>query len=184
MGFDRDTTTQGYAEYIVSKKNDGKAILSKLLVILGGAIVAGTELALTLSTIPPASFIFLALIIFVTWFVYNFTNKEYEYVIVQGEIDVDVIYGKRKRKNLLEVKFAQIEKIAPYEKIQEYIKGTEIANTLYACSSVKDSGVYGVVYTTEDGKKNVFYINCVKKTIDSFKYYKKSVLETNGEFDI
>ena len=181
--FDRDSLSQGYAEYIVEKKNQPKDILIKLLVILCGMAVAGVELALTLSTIPPASFIFLALIIFFTWYAYSFTKKEYEYTIVQGEIEVSVIYGKRTRKKLAEIKFSQIEKIAPYGKMLEYVKDMQISKTLNACSSVKDSNVYGILYVCDNGDKKICNINCIKKTIDSFKYYKRTVLETNGEFD-
>ncbi len=182
--YDTQSSSMGFAEYLVEKKITGKDILKKLLVILGGAAVVGAELALTLETIPPASFIFSALIIFFTWYFYQFTKVEYEYVVVQGEIELEVIYGKRKRKKLAQVKFSQIEKIAPYSTISKLAENIEISKTIYACSSIKDSDVYGVLYEDDNGKKCIVYINVVKKTIDSFKYYKRAALETNGEFDI
>jgi hypothetical protein len=46
--------------------------------------------------------------------IFSWTNKEYEYVFVDGELRIDRILGQSSRKNFLTLDFSQVE-VAAYE---------------------------------------------------------------------
>jgi hypothetical protein len=43
-------------------------------------------------------------------------NVEYEYIVTNGEMDVDMIQSKTNRKRLISFKCSEIERIEPYVK--------------------------------------------------------------------
>jgi|GEM_PF-72701 hypothetical protein len=169
--------SSSYAEYIVAKKTDLKDVLIKVGIVLAGLILAVVLLIITLKTVPTASFLILVFLVGLCGYALSFTKIEYEYIIVQGELEVVKIFGKKKRKKILDLKFTEIEKIAPRASFDASIKGMTIKKTTAACTKLSDDGVYGVLYMEKGDQKSVIYLNVIKRTLDTFKYYKRSIVE-------
>ena len=174
-----DMLYQGYAEYLVTKRPNLKIRLAQVGIVLAGIVVSLLVLAVTLRTIPTASFIFFVLIIFGAWYLFRFTHIEYEYVIAAAELELDVIYGGKKRKKLLEIKFSEIERVAPADGItKEWLEREQIGKVIDACTSPEDQDVYYVLFRNGNEGKAILYLNMIQKTYQCFKFYKRSVVDS------
>lgn len=81
-------------------------------------------------------------------------DLEYEYLYVNGELDVDKILAKKKRKRAVSVSMEHLELLAPYhaQEMERWKKDRCVQVT--DCSSGEKKDVYGLV-TLENGKKKL-----------------------------
>lgn len=89
-----------YAEYMVSKKTDGVTMVKKGLIGVGGAAAAALFFLFFFAMFP-LNLAGVALIFYLTYLLMTNLDVEYEYILSSGEMDVDKIMGKRKRKRLV-----------------------------------------------------------------------------------
>ena len=100
-----------FIEQIVLKKKDAKEI----------AIIVGVALAALVVAV--AAFLFLpSFLVFVlvgvgygAWWLISAQNKEYEYCVTNGDIDVDLIVARRKRRRVVSVAGRKVESLLPYD---------------------------------------------------------------------
>jgi hypothetical protein len=122
-----------FIEHLVKKHADGKDVALKALIILAFAI----SVFISLITFP-----FIILITgFACWYAMSFTNKEYEYIFTNGELDIDVIYNKSRRKRLFTAEVKPFEVMCHIsdmgyepvfsraEVVRDYSGGKPAANT-------------------------------------------------------
>ena len=103
-----------YAEYIVKKKSDFKTSLIKALVVLASAILMYIALIITQNAVffMPAA---VALIGWAGYHVFIQFNVEYEYIVTNGELDIDRIVARRGRRRIINIQTNNFELIAPYD---------------------------------------------------------------------
>lgn len=103
-----------FVEQIVKKKKGGKEIG----IIVGSLILLAVLLFLVYFFLIPyirQFFIILAAAaIYGEWWLITEQNVEYEYSVTNGDIDVDQITARRKRKRIVSVPGAKIESLEPY----------------------------------------------------------------------
>ena len=167
--YESDNLNAGYCEYLTKTDASSKVVAARVIIILLAAILAGAMLVLTISTIPVVSFMLLVAIIFMAWFVFQFTKIEYEYTIATGTFILSKIYGARMRKDVLDFKTADITKITPYENLNEI----KTASVLYTCSK-KSQNLLCIVYAEKENGSDVLVISAPDKTISCLKFYKRS----------
>lgn len=97
-----------FVEQLVKKPSDGKSTALKILVAFGVVVISLFCLYLMLIGIFIALFLILAAIYGGIYLIQGF-NAEYEYIVTNGDIDIDKIIAKRKRKRLITVKCSKIE---------------------------------------------------------------------------
>lgn len=96
-----------YTEQLVKRKVTGKVILAKIgLIIL-------TLLSLVLLLKVPFAFILTAVLIAVDIYFFRNMDLEYEYLFVNGELDVDKITARSKRKTVFSTNLEELELLAP-----------------------------------------------------------------------
>lgn len=105
-----------YFECLVKRKNSSQVVLHKILIIL--ALVAFSLLIIDLGLKYPIflllGFLVIALAIYwVVHYVFGLFKLEFEYIVTNGDMDVDKIIAKRKRKRLATINFRNIEIMAP-----------------------------------------------------------------------
>lgn len=103
-----------FLEYLVKKKPDNKTVAKKALIILG-VIVLSVILFILSAAVRALSFIFICAImgaIYGAWFLSTSLNLEFEYIVTNGDMDVDKIVAKRKRRRVISIKFREIEVMA------------------------------------------------------------------------
>ena len=148
-----------YAEYIVKRRADVKTSLIKMLIILASAVLMYLAIAVTqaynLIVIMPASVVLVA---WVGYRAYLMFNVEYEYIVTNGELDIDRIIARRGRKRMINIKTNAYELIAPYddEHRSAYEQG-EFAKTVDA-RSAPDADAWFVIADVRDiGRVRVLF---------------------------
>lgn len=108
-------TSDTFVEYMVQKKHTGSDTVNSVLLTLAAAalflllIIFG--LAVT-SLLPIVALAEIGLIYGWYYLVTSF-NQEFEYIFTNGEMDVDKIIARRRRKRLITINFKDIEIMAP-----------------------------------------------------------------------
>lgn len=103
-----------YSEQLVAKQR-GTGDIVKMAVISVGTIVLATVFMFLAIFTAIFSFVLPAVIIlFVGVWMMGNQNIEYEYIITNGEMDIDKIIGKRKRKRMITLDLKSAEDFAPY----------------------------------------------------------------------
>lgn len=138
-----------FVEQIVKKKKGGKEIG----IIVGSLILLAVLLFLVYFFLIPyirQFFIILAAAaIYGEWWLITEQNVEYEYSVTNGDIDVDQITARRKRKRIVSVPGAKIESLEPYR--AEAYAGRQFDRRVMAATSETAEGVWCFTYRS---KKN------------------------------
>ena len=139
-----------FVEYLVKRKNTGKTIALKILIIFGTILLCLVLLTLCfIKSIHTFSFVFFCLIagvIYGAWWLMRSFKVEYEYIVTNGEMDVDKIMGQQKRKRLISINFRNIEIMAPMggEHKGEF-ENQSIPKTIDASALKEEKGAYFIV---------------------------------------
>lgn len=97
-----------YTEEIIKKEKTGKDILIKVL------LAAGTLLSIcSLMVLGWISLILIAVFGVADYFIIPSLDLEYEYLYVNGEIDIDKIMSRKKRKRMFSGDVSSLELLAP-----------------------------------------------------------------------
>ena len=87
-----------FKEQLVKRRPDAKATMTKAALILAALFLMG--LVLVLLGANPFTFMLWFAILFGVYFVFRRLNIEYEYVLTNNELDIDIIYGKSRRRRI------------------------------------------------------------------------------------
>ena len=105
-----------FIEQIVPKKKDGKEWAIIVAVIVGLLVVF---LALFLFSGYPFVLMLMPFLLvgagYGGWYLLTTQNKEFEYCVTNGDIDIDCIIARRRRKRLVSVAGRKIESLLPYD---------------------------------------------------------------------
>lgn len=83
------------------------------------------------------------------WWLITGQNMEFEYCVTNGDIDIDLITAKRKRKRIVSVVGRKVESLLPYDAAKVNEKAYQ--RVVIAAPSKKESGLW---YFTYHSKKN------------------------------
>lgn len=92
-----------------------------------------------------------AIVIVVTIFVFRRYNYEYEYAYLDGELDVDKIIAKSKRKRMASFDFKRVELVAPLGSQEDLRLEHNKYRTYNYTSNMPEARVY-VAYTMKDNE--------------------------------
>lgn len=129
-----------FYEQIVAKQNTSVDILKKVGIVVG-ALVLAFVIMFILPGIPVVgpfigSFGLLLVVgeFYGVWYLLSSMNVEYEYILTNGEIDIDKIIARRKRKRLITVNTRNFTEMGRYS--PEKVQGKTFSSTIMACSRV------------------------------------------------
>ena len=100
--------TDMYSELLVKKETTGKDKAIKILIIALIVLTAAAGLLIT-----PLAWVLTIGLGIAAYFVLPLLDLEYEYVFVNGELDIDRIASKAKRKRMKSFDLAKMEMMAP-----------------------------------------------------------------------
>lgn len=106
------TSGDVFCEVLIQKRLTAADIALRILACAAAVIVAAGAITGFLGMIPFIWIIATAACIAAYLFV-KFQNVEFEYIFTSGELDIDKITGKAKRKRALTVNFETMEVLAP-----------------------------------------------------------------------
>lgn len=163
-----------FVEKIVKKKKTAADYVIITLIASAPIVISA---ALLLMYIPNVSEIIFELLPFVfaglcylAFIIIRSKNIEYEYLVTNSELDIDIIIAKRSRKRLYSGSTKDFDIIAPFGK-GNYAEA--LANTksrIKAVSGMKDEGIYFLTAYNKGAKIGVLF-QPDKKMLDMFSRY-------------
>ena len=133
-----------FVEQIVKKTASGKDWALRILIGIAMGILTAVSLFIFFFILPiPAAGVLLVAGIF--WGGYRLiTNSdcEYEYIVTNGEIDIDKIIAKRKRVRLITAKASVFEAFGEYENAPEAEDGVTVVSAAGINESEADTKMY------------------------------------------
>ena len=160
-----------FIEYMVKKQNTGKDILLKILYAVLGVFVMMAAFILSpflgmFSMIAPLVG-FGA--IFGAWYLITSMNVEYEYILTNGEMDVDKIIARRRRKRLITANARKFEAFGTFNE-QEHA-GKDYTNRVYACASPSAPGNYYAVFNHATLGKTLLVFTPNDRVLDGLRSF-------------
>ena len=131
-----------FCEQIVQKKKGAKEWAIITAVIVGGLALLFLGFLMNLLIIA------LVAVGYGGWWLITTQNVEYEYCVTNGDIDVDQITARRKRKRLVSVAGRKIESLLPFDPAAPMGK---YQRTVVVAPSLQESGLWCFTYHS---KKN------------------------------
>lgn len=163
-----------FLEQIVAKRNTSVDMLKKAGVILAGILVAFVcmfVLPLVHQIFATFGLILAAAAVYGVYFLLSSMSVEYEYILTNGEIDIDKIIARRKRKRLITVNTRNFTEFGVYKAAEH--TGKTYASTIMACSSVDDPNTYYAVMDHAKFGKCILIFNPNEKIIANAKQFMK-----------
>jgi hypothetical protein len=146
-----------------TKENIKKALILFLALFLGGIIflLASYYLGYIFG------FLFGGVIFFLGFYLMGMYDYEYEYIVTNGEIDIDKIIAKRKRKRILSVSaksFTAFKKLLDSDKLSDQVMSIDVSdgidvNKYYAEFKLKDQRQIALIFSPDE------------KTLGSLNHY-------------
>lgn len=157
-------------EMVVRRKTVWNLLLSVLMVAL--AVVLTIVLWLFVPFIN-------TVLILILWFgVYlgiKFQYSEFEYSFTNGDLDIDKIMAKRKRKRLVEINQKQIKVMAPYTaEYESETKEFPVSEVIDCSASKNAAGRWFFIYEKRDGQCAFVVIQPSKRLREAMRRYMRS----------
>ncbi|MBR6594526.1 MAG: hypothetical protein IKK83_05035 [Clostridia bacterium] len=174
----RDGGSEYQAEYSVLVKPTAKTKLLKFGIIFGAIFLFVLVYAI-LSIfnagflLVPSAVMLIVLDVFIIWFLWKYTNVEYDYLVVKGTLSISAVYGGRSRKELFSTTVSAASVISACEGrcAPEEAKVEQV----YTCVSSFDSNdIVYIVFTNQDGKKCLAYFEANSKMKKLIRFYNSS----------
>lgn len=148
------------------KRNICQAALRKVMVIFAVLFVL---MGITISQ----AFMLPGFLLALLYFVYDiFSQRDYEYILENGQLTIDVIYGKKYRKTAHVLNLEEMEVTAPHyhEKVAKYKKnsGTEKLKK-YDYTSYEEDVPYYTMIIREDGRKIKLLLDLTEEMLHTMK---------------
>ena len=154
-------------EMVVRKKTVLNYLLSALIVLAAVALIV-----LVWLVVPFVSTVLIIILGFAAYLGLKFQYTEYEYSFTSGELDVDRIQAKRKRKRMLEINQRSIKVMAPYT--AEYESETtayKVTEVLDFSSSKNAAGRWFFICERTDGGCSFVVLQPSRKLLEAFYKY-------------
>ena len=164
-----------FLEQIVKQQKSFKEILRNGVIIIIGLLLA---IGLFFLLFTPfkfkeylGMFVFLILagVVYYTWYIVSGLNLEFEYIFTNGEIDVDKISNKRKRKRMTTVRVSQASAFDEFD-CSTFDKRA-YAHVYNASVFLKGQGNYILVYANRDGETCCLIFTPNEKMLEAIKKY-------------
>lgn len=157
-------------EMVVRRKSAWNLLLSAGIVVLALALVIAVWLF-----IPFIGSALMVIVLFAAYLGIKFQYVEYEYSFTNGDLDIDKIMAKRKRKRVVEINHQKIKVMAPYTaEFEAETKGYSVSEVVDASSSKNAAGRWFFIYEKQDGTYAFVVIQPSKRMREAMKKYLRS----------
>ncbi|MBR5294980.1 MAG: hypothetical protein IKU24_00140 [Clostridia bacterium] len=166
----------GYVEHLVPLKEKSILFSKKIKIVFLAAGLLVALYGLSLSPLPESiSALLLVGGIFLIGYLFRFTSVEYEYTILEGEMQFEVIYGKSKRKPYYTVPRGKFEKLSKVGEKDVSISDFHGVTKEVFCASTRggENTWYGIV-SEEGGAKTLVFFEMTPKAQKALSTYHRS----------
>ena len=154
-------------EQLVQRKVDTATMIMRVLAV-GAAVVLSL---FSLWAMSYFGLVFVFAIVYCAMFLFKMTMVEYEYLLVNNELSIDIIYNKEKRKHCCSFNVKEAEIFAPIEsdRVHNYLHNEKIIGKNYT-SGEEGMRVYVLVVNSEQTMVKLF-IEPNEKLFEGIKSY-------------
>lgn len=138
-----------YTEQLVKKQTDMKDILIKAI------LVSATIVSFVIILMYPIGLILPIIMIVIDVFMFRRLNVEYEYLFLNGDLDIDKIMNKSKRKKMFNANVSDMELLAPVDAAE--LNQYRNARTLDFSSRTGQAKVYALVLSGQGETRKVIF---------------------------
>lgn len=136
-----------YTEQLVKKQTDMKDMLIKAV------LIAVTIVSFLIVLMFPVGLILPIVMIVLDVFMFRRLNVEYEYLFLNGDLDIDKIMNKSKRKKVFSASVADMEFFAPVDAVE--LRQYQNARTFDFSSGDRQAKRYAMVISGKGELKKV-----------------------------
>lgn len=178
-------------EHVVSRKKEGAYKYAKHAIIAAWIAVPLLIIIICMALITTFELDFLWFSIFlIPIFVFlgaklgpitcAYGDVAYEYSIASGVAEFAKIYGDRFRREWFNVKLSDMEIIAPYTGLYAENADNGTYDKIYkAISSFDAPNIYYGIWTDEDGKRCLLFMEMIPKSLKMARSYNHTTVMTN-----
>ena len=158
-----------YTEQLIKKKTDGKDIAIKILLIVLTVISFFIAFLLPLLILVPILFIVADV------FLFRRMDVEYEYIYINGDLDIDKVMHKERRKHMLSVNVKDVEMLAPEGAFQlqsykagksyDYSSGIPSAPNRYVLVFTRSGETFKVLFEPNSDLVEGFFLMAPRKVV-------------------
>lgn len=113
---------------------------------------------------------------------YPYVYIEYEYQIISGSFRMAKVYGKCRRKEMLDLSISKMLAIAPYrDSYKAAADAPDIQNRFECVSSMQAEEIYYALYE-ENGEKNVVFFEPTSKALKLMQFHNRNTVVTKVRF--
>ena len=138
-----------YTEQLVKKQAGMKDIVIK------AALVAVTIVSVLIVFLFPFGIILPVLAVILDVLMFRRLNVEYEYLFVNGDLDIDKIMNKAKRKRMFSANVNDLEILAPADSIE--VRQYQKAKTYNYSSGSGQAALYALVVSERGEQKKIIF---------------------------
>ena len=138
-----------YTEQLVKKQAGMKDIVIK------AALVAVTIVSVLIVFLCPFGIILPVLAVILDVLMFRRLNVEYEYLFVNGDLDIDKIMNKAKRKRMFSANVNDLEILAPADSIE--VRQYQKAKTYNYSSGSGQAALYALVVSERGEQKKIIF---------------------------
>jgi hypothetical protein len=153
-----------FVEQLIRRERPGGEFLFKCGAVLLGIILITAAFVLARDFFP----FFFALVVILEFFAFVYTVKEYEYSFMNGDVDVDVIQGKRRRRTVSSFSCREATVMAPCQGHEGELTG-QFTNRLDASISPKAPDRWFLILEREDGSRELLILSPNERLLAAFK---------------
>jgi hypothetical protein len=163
-----------YMDTFLEKLVTRKKTLTDYL-ILAGTVIVGILLIMAALTIQilmqlGLSLLLAAGIIFLGYRIITSRNIEYEYIVTNGDLDIDIIVAKRKRKRIFSANCKEFDIVSPVKNSQFDHAVRNTKNRIDASSSVDSPDAYFITLNYK-GERTLVIFEPSEKMLKNFRIY-------------
>jgi hypothetical protein len=153
-----------FVEQLIRRERPGGEFLFKCGAVLLGLVLITAAFVLARNFFP----FFFALVVILEFFAFVYTVKEFEYSFMNGDVDFDVIQGKRRRKTVCSFSCREAVLMAPCEGHDGDMSG-HFTLRLDASVSPKAPDRWFIILEREDGNRELLILSPNARLLAAFK---------------
>ena len=157
-----------YVEQLVRRRRTAKDVILRVLVVVL-AVILSVVILLVAPRLAPFSMIFyllFALVVYAAYMLFVSFKVEFEYILTNGDVDVDKIVAQRRRKRLLSFSCKNVQEMGVYD--EDKLRNTKFDSSYY----VQDAGegeVWYVVYSNPGKGRVLLVFTGYDRVLDAMK---------------
>lgn len=155
-----------FIEQLVVKKKDIKDLLYYSIIGLGNLLLI--YLMISVSFFKYLIPLIVICLIYGNYFLIIKRNIEYEYIVTNGDLDIDIIISKKKRKRIVSTAIKEFEIISSIKSDKLTPEIQNIKNVIHTESSMEAEGLYFGVFSNK-GRKTLLVLEPGEKVLNAIK---------------